>query len=149
MYPFFSLIRLYSWNNHLIHDVIAKIISATSMFSENVMETDLPTIAGFVSTGLFALGTLPMLTKAFHTHNLASYTLGNILMSNIGNIIYLIYVFKLPFGPIWFLHGYNLISTALMLTWYLKYEGWPCRPRSSDDQVRMWFLPARYCRQAL
>jgi uncharacterized protein with PQ loop repeat len=88
------------------------------------METNLPTIAGIISTGLFTLGTLPMLTKVFRTKNLASYSLANILMSNIGNIIYSIYVFQLPLGPVWFLHTYNLLSTGLMLVWYLRYEGW-------------------------
>jgi hypothetical protein len=55
------------------------------------MEINLPIIAGFISTALFTLGTLPMLTKAFRTRNLASYSLGNILMSNVGNLIYAIY----------------------------------------------------------
>ncbi len=87
------------------------------------METNLPIIAGFISTALFALGTLPMLVKAFRTRDLASYSLGNILMSNVGNIIYSLYVFHLPAGPVWFLHIYNLLSTGLMLVWYLKYEG--------------------------
>ena len=86
------------------------------------METNLATIAGFVSTGLFALGTLPMLAKAFRTRDLGSYSLGNILMSNVGNIIYSIYVFHLPPGPIWFLHSYYLVSTGLMLVWYLRYQ---------------------------
>jgi uncharacterized protein with PQ loop repeat len=95
------------------------------------MGTNLPTIAGFISTALFALGTLPMLTKAFRTKNLASYSLGNILMSNVGNIIYSIYVFRLPPGPVWFLHSYNLVSTGLMLVWYLRYEGWSHQPQSS------------------
>src|SRR5512138_2533131 len=89
------------------------------------MQTNLPTLAGFLSTALFALGTLPMLVKAFRTKNLASYSLGNILLSNIGNLIYSIYVFQLPPGPVWFLHSYNLITTGLMLVWYLKYEGFP------------------------
>ncbi len=89
------------------------------------METNLPTIAGFISTALYALGTLPMLAKAFRTRNLASYSLGNILLSNIGNIICSIYVFQLPPGPVWFLHIYNLLSTGLMLVWYLQYEGLP------------------------
>lgn len=57
------------------------------------MDTSLPTIAGFASTVLFALGTLPMLSKAFLTKNLASYSLGNILLSNVGNLFYSIYVF--------------------------------------------------------
>jgi uncharacterized protein with PQ loop repeat len=86
------------------------------------METNLATIAGFISTGLFALGTLPMLSKAFRTRDLGSYSLGNILMSNVGNLIYSIYVFQLPPGPIWFLHSYYLVSTALMLVWYLRFE---------------------------
>ena len=99
------------------------------------METNLPTIAGFVSTALFTLGTLPMLTKAFRTKNLASYSLGNILMSNVGNILYAIYVIHLPLGPIWFLHGYNLLTTGLMLVWYLKYEGLPLEWRSFSDHA--------------
>ena len=97
------------------------------------METSLPTIAGFISTVLFVLGTLPMLVKAFRTKNLASYSLGNILMSNVGNLIYSIYVFQLPPGPIWFLHSFYLLTTGLMLVWYLQYEGWPHRLRSSGE----------------
>ena len=93
------------------------------------METNLATIAGFISTALFALGTLPMLAKALRTRNLASYSLGSILLSNVGNIIYSIYVFQLPPGPVWFLHSYNLVSTGLMLVWYLKYEGFSHKVR--------------------
>jgi uncharacterized protein with PQ loop repeat len=106
-------------------------------------------IAGFISTALFALGTLPMLIKAFRTKNLASYSLGNILMSNVGNIIYSLYVFHLPLGPIWFLHGYNLISTGLMLVWYLKYEGLPHWPRLSVDHMTTRFLSDLCCDPAL
>ena len=103
------------------------------------METNLPTIAGFISTALFTVGTLPMLTKAFRTKNLASYSLGNILMSNVGNIFYAIYVVHLPLGPVWFLHGYNLLTTGLMLVWYLKYEGLPlqCRSFSEHSTTRL------------
>ncbi|HSB01794.1 MAG TPA: hypothetical protein VLE49_14180 [Anaerolineales bacterium] len=108
------------------------------------METNLPNIAGFISTGLFTVGTLPMLSKAFRSRNLASYSLGNILLSNVGNIIYSIYVFQLPPGPIWFLYVYNLISTGLMLVWYLKYEGLPHRQRSSDDHATTR-LPSKLC----
>ena len=93
------------------------------------MEINLATIAGFISTALFTMGTLPMLAKAFRTKNLASYSIGNILLSNVGNFINSIYVFHLPPGPIWFLHSYNLLSTGLMLVWYLKYEGFPHRLR--------------------
>src|SRR5512138_2351725 len=97
------------------------------------MEINLATIAGFTSTGLFTVGTWPMLSKAFRTKNLASYSLGNIVLSNVGNIIYSLYVFHLPPGPVWLLHSFNLVTTGLMLAWYLKYEGWPCQPQSSRE----------------
>lgn len=104
------------------------------------METNLPTIAGFISTALFAVGTLPMLTKAFRTRSLASYSLGNIMMSNAGNIIYSLYVFNLPPGPVWFLHTYNLLTTGMMLVWYLRYEGACHHPRSSCSHGPTRFL---------
>ena len=108
------------------------------------MEINLATIAGFISTALFALGTLPMLTKAFRTRNLASYSLGNILLSNVGNFIYSVYVFQLPAGPVWFLHSFNLVTAGLMLVWYLKYEGLPDRLRSVVEHVIPQTQP-RYC----
>lgn len=98
------------------------------------MGINLATIAGFMSTGLFAVGTLPMLSKAFRTRNLASYSFGNILLSNVGNVIFSIYVFQLPPGPIWFSYVYNLVTTGLMLVWYLRYEGLPHRTWSSGDR---------------
>jgi hypothetical protein len=113
------------------------------------MEINLPTIAGFISTALFAVGTLPMLTKAFRTKNMASYSLGNILMSNVGNLIYSIYVFDLPPGPIWFLYGYNLLSTGLMLVWYLKYEGWPLRLRVLGERASTRFQSSLCCSATL
>ncbi len=99
------------------------------------METSLPTIAGFISTGLFTAGSLPMLSKAFRTRNLASYSLGNIVLGNVGNVIYSLYVFHLLPGPIWFLHGFNLVTTGLMLFWHIKYEKGPHRARSSGNTI--------------
>src|SRR5215204_4827765 len=37
------------------------------------------------------------------------------------NAIYSIYVFQLPAGPVWALHGFYVVSTALMLAWYVRY----------------------------
>jgi uncharacterized protein with PQ loop repeat len=91
------------------------------------MDIDLPVIAGTISTTIFALSTLPMLLKAFKTRDLRSYSLGNILLANAGNLIHSVYVFHLPAGPIWALHSFYLLSTALMLIWYLRYQ-W--RPRA-------------------
>lgn len=91
------------------------------------MEINLPVIAGMISTTIFALSTLPMLLKAFKTKDLRSYSLGNILLANAGNVIHSVYVFNLPAGPIWLLHSFYLLTTALMLIWYLRYQ-W--RPRA-------------------
>ena len=41
-----------------------------------------------------------MLSKAFRTKNLAFYSLGNLMLSSVGNFIYSIYIFQLPPGPI-------------------------------------------------
>jgi uncharacterized protein with PQ loop repeat len=112
-------------------------------------ETSIATIAGFISTALFAMGALPMLTKAYRTKDLSSYSLGNILMSNVGNLIYAIYVFNLPPGPIWFLHGYNLLSTGLMLVWYLKYEGVPFHLKSLGERAAIRFGQMPCCSPTL
>jgi hypothetical protein len=77
------------------------------------------------------------------------YSLGNILMSNVGNLIYSIYVFQLPPGPVRVLYFYNLASTALMLVWYLRYEGLPQRLRSSCHQAKPRFLSPLFCSPAL
>lgn len=86
------------------------------------MDISLPVIAGSISTLIFAFSTLPMLLKAFRTKDLKSYSLGNILLANVGNVIHSVYVFNLPLGPIWLLHTFYLVTTSLMLVWYLRYE---------------------------
>lgn len=62
-----------------------------------------------------------MLVKAFRTRDLTSYSLGNLVLANVGNAVHSVYVFSLPPGPIWFLHGFHLTSTALMLAWHRLY----------------------------
>jgi uncharacterized protein with PQ loop repeat len=92
-------------------------------------------IAGFASTALFVSSNLPMLVKAFKTKDLSSYSFGHIALSNIGNLVYWLYVISLPVGPIWFLHGFFTIATALMLVGYLRYEkGWDKRTLSLDKR---------------
>jgi uncharacterized protein with PQ loop repeat len=86
------------------------------------MRTDWPVIAGALSTGVFVLATLPMLIKAAKTKDLASYSVGNLLLSNVGNVVYSFYVFSLPPGPAWGLHAFNVIVGLLMLTWWLRYR---------------------------
>lgn len=83
---------------------------------------DLAVLAGILSTGLFAMSYLPMLVKAARTKDLSSYSLGNLAITNVGNVVHSVYVFSLPLGPIWFLHTFYLVASALMLTWFLRYR---------------------------
>lgn len=94
------------------------------------MDANLPFIAGIISTLIFAISTLPMLRKAFRSKDLGSYSLGNIALANVGNAIHSVYVFHMPPGPIWLLHGFYLVTTGMMLFWYLRYEGLPRRARN-------------------
>jgi uncharacterized protein with PQ loop repeat len=83
---------------------------------------NLPVLAGTLSTVLFAIGMLPMLVKAARTRDLASYSLGNLVLSNVANAVHSIYVFNLPAGPIWALHVAYVVASALMLAWWLRYR---------------------------
>ena len=84
--------------------------------------TSLPVIAGIASTIIFAASTLPMLVKAYRTRDLSSYSLGNMLLANVGNVVHSVYVVSLPPGPVWVLHGFYVVSTGLMLVWFLRYH---------------------------
>jgi hypothetical protein len=85
------------------------------------MSATLPLLAGITSTVVFAVSTVPMLVKAGRTKDLSSYSLGNIVLVNVGNVVHTVYVFHLPVGPIWALHLFYLFSSALQLTWYLRF----------------------------
>lgn len=84
---------------------------------------NLSVLAGTLSAVLFALGMLPMLVKAARTKNLSSYSLGNLLLTNVANAVHSVYVFNLPAGPIWALHLAYVAASGLMLVWWLRYGG--------------------------
>lgn len=86
------------------------------------MKFELAVIAGVVSSLIFASSTFPMLIKALRTRDLSSYSLAQMVLTNVGNVIHSLYVFSLPVGPIWALHSFYLITTALMLAWYVRFE---------------------------
>jgi uncharacterized protein with PQ loop repeat len=81
----------------------------------------MPVIAGSVSTAIFATSYLPMMIKAVRTKDLSSYSRSNLLLTNVGNLVYSFYVFSLPAGPIWALHSFYLVSSVLMTAWYLRW----------------------------
>lgn len=81
---------------------------------------DIPIVAGTVSTVVFAISNLPMLRKALRTRNVSSYSLSSLVMINAANVVYSLYVFTLPIGPIWALHTFYLVSCAIMLALCLR-----------------------------
>ncbi|MFF7146309.1 hypothetical protein ACFZB5_34915 [Streptomyces nodosus] len=83
---------------------------------------NLEVVAGTLSTILFVASTLPMIMKAFRTRDLSSYSGGNLILSNTGNLLYGIYVVSLPAGPAWVLYAFNLSVSATMLTLWLCYR---------------------------
>jgi len=95
----------------------------------------LPFLAGVTATVIFAASTLPMLVKARRTRDLSSYSLGNIGLANVGNLVHSVYVLSLPPGPIWALHGFYLCSTGLMLAWYLRYGQRVHEPADATDRL--------------
>ena len=92
--------------------------------------TGIPVLAGIASTTIFAASVLPMLVKAWQTRDLRSYSRGNPVLANIGNGVHSVYVFDLPPGPIWALHGFYLVTSALMLLWSVRYANLHGRPHN-------------------
>jgi uncharacterized protein with PQ loop repeat len=82
----------------------------------------LSVVAGSISSLLFISANVPMLVKAYRTRNLRSYSLSNIVLVNVGNVLYWLYVSSFPPGPIWALHSFYTLTSAMMLAWYLRYE---------------------------
>jgi hypothetical protein len=79
-------------------------------------------IAGLISSFIFVSGNFPMLWRAYKTEEMRSYSRLNILLANIGNLIYWLYVVSLPPGPIWVLHTFYTISSMLMLVMYFRFR---------------------------
>ena len=82
------------------------------------------TVAGVISTLLFLGSNLPMVVRAARTRDLRSYSRGNLVMTNIGNAVYTVYVLSLPAGPIWLLH---LVYTAVSAFMLLVHVCWTPR----------------------
>jgi uncharacterized protein with PQ loop repeat len=82
-------------------------------------------IAGSVAVLIFAAASWNMLVKAWRTKDLRSYSLGQIVLNNVGNLFYWLYVISLPIGPIWFMHAFFTLTSLLMLTWYFVYRAAP------------------------
>jgi hypothetical protein len=87
------------------------------------MELDqIQMLAGYASTMLFTSSKIPMLMKVVRTRDMHSYSLGHLSLSNLGNLIYWLYVVSLPPGPIWFLQAFFTAADVLMLLSFVRHE---------------------------
>jgi hypothetical protein len=51
-----------------------------------------------------------------------SYSLASLWMLNIGNALHWLYVLSLPAGPIYALHAWSTVSTAILLAWCHRFR---------------------------
>lgn len=79
-------------------------------------------IAGTFATFLFIGSNIPMLWKGHQTKDLQSYSSLNIVLANIGNAVYWIYVLSLPPGPIWLLHLFYTLTSIIMLALLIRHS---------------------------
>jgi uncharacterized protein with PQ loop repeat len=91
---------------------------------------EVPVLAGTVAAAVFAISNLPMVWKAVRTRDVASYSLGSIAMINAANVVYTAYVLSLPPGPVWMLHGFYVLASAVMLVLCLRHR----RSRSGRER---------------
>jgi uncharacterized protein with PQ loop repeat len=97
---------------------------------------DIQLLAGSLSSMIFALGTLNMVYKAWRTKDMQSYSLAMLVLNNVGNLVYWIYVMSLPFGPIHVLHSFYTVTTLLMLGWWFMYRHKPQATRHITQTMR-------------
>ena len=83
--------------------------------------SEIALLAGTASTAVFITSYLPMLFRALRTRDLGSYSRTSLVLANLGNLVQSVYVASLPVGPIWFLHGFYLVTSALMLALHLRH----------------------------
>ncbi len=89
-------------------------------------------VAGVTATTIFVLSYVPMLVRALRTRDLSSYSRPSLVLANVGNAVQAVYVYSLPVGPLWFLHGFYLTVSALMLILYLHRPAAIAEVSSSD-----------------
>lgn len=97
-------------------------------------ESPFTLVFGSLASLLFISSHLPMLARAARTKDLHSYSPAHLLLSNLGNLLYWVYVSTLPFGPIWVMHAFYTVTAALMLTWYVQHAT-PRRTRARKGDI--------------
>ena len=105
--------------------------------------------AGLIASVIFSVSTLAMLLKTARTRNVDSFSLSSLALSNMGNIIYWLYIASLPCGPIHFLHSFYTVAMIIMLAFYVVYHNCGAirrriaRIMQGATSAEMWAAPAR------
>jgi hypothetical protein len=99
--------------------------------------------AGVASTTFFVSSYLPMLYRAVRTRDLGSYSRSSLVLANVGNLVHAVYVYGLPPGPLWFLHGFYLAASALMLGLHLRHGRVAGTPTAREDRNQHDVTPRR------
>lgn len=99
-------------------------------------------LAGSVAGFIFAAGSVNMVVKAWRTKDLRSYSFAQLTLNNVGNLFYWLYVISLPFGPIYFMHGFFTFVSLLMLIWHLTYRQIPTLPERRA--VNLQSMPSQH-----
>lgn len=81
------------------------------------MHAHLSLRTGILSTVVIAASNIPMLVKACRTSDVRSYSVTHIVLSNVGTAFRWVLILGLPAGPLWILHSFYTITTAVMLIW--------------------------------
>lgn len=103
------------------------------------------TVAGVISTLMFLGSNLPMVVQAVRSRDVSSYSRGYLVMTNIGNAVYTIYVLSLPAGPIWLLHMVYTAVSAFMLLVHVYWA--PAVPPSDPPSDLALDVPRRPARR--
>ena len=73
--------------------------------------------------------------KAVQAKDPSSYSPTLLLLTSPGNVLFSAYVFNLPVGPIWVMHAFYVVTSALILVWYFRYTRRARRPVPSPGRV--------------
>jgi hypothetical protein len=79
-------------------------------------------LAGSIAGLIFTGASLNMVIRAWRTKDLHPYSLGQMVLNNVGNLFHWLYVVSPPPGPVWFSHAFFTLASLLMLIWYFAYR---------------------------
>lgn len=108
---------------------------------------DIQLMAGSISSLIFMMGSLTMVIRAWRTRDMQSYSAAMLILNNIGNIIYWVYLLSLPLGPVHVLQAFYTVTTVFMLVWWVLYHKRPETAERITSTMRRMIDPSQSARQ--